>query len=48
MVGILIAVRNFTIAVLLAWMGFSVAPDADKEKDSTVVAPNSNAIAFIG
>lgn len=48
MVGILIAVRNFTIAVLLAWMGFSVAPDADDKNDSGAGAPNSNAIAFIG
>lgn len=45
MVGIFIAVRNFTIAVLLAWMGFSLAPDADEKKDS---APSSSAIAFIG
>lgn len=48
MVGILIAVRNFTIAVLLAWMGFSLAPDADDADDSSSIAPNSSAIAFIG
>ncbi|MCR9077945.1 MAG: hypothetical protein NXH78_02490 [Hyphomonadaceae bacterium] len=48
MVGILIAVRNFTIAVLLAWMGFSLAPDADDKEESGSIAPNSSAIAFIG
>lgn len=48
MVGILIAVRNFTIAILLAWMGFSLAPDADDKEDSAAGAPNSSAIAFIG
>lgn len=48
MVGILIAVRNFTIAILLAWMGFSLAPDANDNEDSAAGAPNSSAIAFIG
>ena len=48
MVGIFIAIRNFTIAVLLAWMGFSLAPDANDKEDSATGAPNSSAIAFIG
>jgi hypothetical protein len=48
MFGILIAVRNFTIAVLLAWMGFSLAPDSDKNDDSTSGAPNNSALSFIG
>ena len=48
MFGFLIAVRNFTIAVLLAWMGFSVSPDSDNKEDSTAGAPASNALSFIG
>jgi len=48
MVGVLIAVRNFTIAVLLAWMGFSIAPDSDEQNDSNAGTPSSSAIAFIG
>lgn len=48
MFGILIAVRNFTIAVLLAWMGFSVAPDSDKQDDSNAAPANSHALSFIG
>ncbi|MEC7289941.1 MAG: hypothetical protein VXW22_07640 [Pseudomonadota bacterium] len=47
MAGILIAIRNFTIAVLLAWMGFSVAPDSDDRGDNSSAAPNSSAISAI-
>nr|WP_197501715.1 hypothetical protein [Hyphomonas sp. Mor2] len=48
MTSFFVAVRNFTIAVLLAWMGFSVAPDGNDSDDSRADAPNSSAIAFIG
>lgn len=48
MFGILIAVRNFTIAVLLAWMGFSLAPDSDQQDESPSSAPNNSALSFIG
>lgn len=48
MFGILIAIRNFTIAVLLAWMGFSIAPDGDNKDDSRADAPNSSALSFVG
>ena len=39
MISLLVAVRNFTIAVLLAWMGFSVSPDSDDQKESSTDAP---------
>ncbi len=48
MFGILIAVRNFTIAVLLAWMGFSVAPDSEKQDDSKADAPNNSVLSIMG
>lgn len=48
MTGMLIAIRNFTIALLLSWMGFSLTPDADEDKGSDAVAPNSSAIGFFG
>ena len=49
MLGFLIALRNFTIAVLLAWMGFSVAPDNDEKKESSSAVPASNVMkAIIG
>ena len=41
MLSLLVAVRNFTIAVLLAWMGFSVSPDSDDKKEATSAAPAS-------
>lgn len=46
MLTVLVAIRNFTVAVLLTWMGFSVAPDGDDKKDAAQPAPNSNAISF--
>lgn len=46
MLTVLVAIRNFTIAVLLTWMGFSVAPDGDDKKDAASQAPNS-AISFL-
>ena len=48
MTGMLIAIRNFTIALLLAWMGFSVAPDGEDDKGADAVAPNSSALSFFG
>lgn len=49
MAGILIAIRNFTIALLLAWMGFSVSPDSDERGDNSSAAPNSSMMnAIIG
>lgn len=47
MLTVLVAIRNFTVAILLAWMGFSVAPDGDDKKESVSTAPNSSAISFI-
>ncbi len=38
MFAILIALRNFTIAILLAWLGFSIA---DHNEDSEDKAPQS-------
>lgn len=34
MFALLIAIRNMSIALLLAWMGFSVAPDKDDAQDA--------------
>ena len=39
MLSLLVAVRNFTIAVLLAWMGFSVSPDSDDKKEANSASP---------
>jgi len=47
MISVLEAIRNITIAVLLAWMGFSVAPDKDDRNDDTASAPNSSTIGFL-
>lgn len=43
MLAVLVAIRNFTVAVLLAWMGFSVSPDNDDKQDSVAPVPNSAA-----
>lgn len=48
MTSLLIAIRNFTIAIILAWMGFSVAPDADKDQESNSIVPNTAALTLIG
>ena len=45
MLGILVAIRNFTIALLLAWMGFSIAPDSDEDKKSSSALSNSQSIS---
>jgi len=47
MLTLLVAIRNFTVAVLLTWMGFSVAPDSDEKKEAASQAPNSSAIGFL-
>ena len=47
MLTILVAIRNFTVAILLAWMGFSVAPEGDEQKDAAAPVPSSNAISFL-
>ncbi|MEE2929139.1 MAG: hypothetical protein VX599_00335 [Pseudomonadota bacterium] len=47
MTSILVAVRNFTIALILAWMGFSVSPDSDKDQESISIAPNATAFNLI-
>ncbi|NQY41476.1 MAG: hypothetical protein HRT80_15430 [Henriciella sp.] len=46
MLSLLVAVRNFTIAVLLAWMGFSVSPDSEDKKEANSAAP-ANAISSV-
>ena len=47
MVALLVAIRNFTVAIVLAWMGFSIAPDAGDQKESRTSAPNDSAISFL-
>ena len=47
MISVLEAIRNVTIAVLLAWMGFSVAPDKNDRSDDAAPAPNSSTIGFL-
>lgn len=34
MLSFIIAVRNYAIAIILAWMGFSAAPADDSDKKS--------------
>ncbi|MCR9269753.1 MAG: hypothetical protein ACX94B_14795 [Henriciella sp.] len=46
MTGMLIVIRNFTIALLLAWMGFSVSPDSEDDKGADATSPASSAIGF--
>ena len=48
MVGLLIAIRNFTIAIILAWLGFCVSPDSDEKQDSSSALPGSAISAIIG
>lgn len=47
MLSILVAIRNFTVAILLAWMGFSVAPSGDDKKESVSTAPNGSVLSFV-
>lgn len=46
MLGLLITIRNFTIALMLAWMGFSVSPDSDKEKEASAASPNAGSFSL--
>ncbi|GAB5455114.1 MAG: hypothetical protein Hens2KO_13430 [Henriciella sp.] len=46
MLSLLVAVRNYTIAILLAWMGFSVSPDSDDKKEANSASPTA-AIASV-
>ena len=46
MLGLLITIRNFTIALMLAWMGFSLAPDSDNEKEANNASPNTGAFSL--
>lgn len=46
MISLLVAVRNFTIAVLLAWMGFSVSTDSDDKNEANSASP-ANAISNV-
>ncbi|MEL6725624.1 MAG: hypothetical protein AAFZ74_06385 [Pseudomonadota bacterium] len=48
MTGMLIAIRNFTIALLLSWMGFSLTPDSEDDKGSDARAPVSSAMGLFG
>ena len=48
MLSLLVAVRNFTIAVLLAWMGFSESPDSDDKKETNSAAPASAMTNILG
>ena len=48
MVALFVAIRNFTVAIVLAWMGFSVAPDAGEQKETRTSTPNDSAISFLG
>lgn len=47
MLTLLIAIQNFTVALILAWMGFSVSPDADEKNESMAPAPNSSFVQMI-
>ena len=47
MITLLIAVQKFTVAIILAWMGFSVSPDSDDNQESTAPVPNSSFISSI-
>jgi hypothetical protein len=46
MVSFLVAIRNYTIAILLAWMGFSVAPEASDKEEANSGSP-ANAISSV-
>lgn len=46
MLNLFVAIRNFTVALILAWMGFSVAPDSDEKQDQRSVAPNSSSLGL--
>ncbi|MEL6827933.1 MAG: hypothetical protein AAFN91_16920 [Pseudomonadota bacterium] len=47
MITLLIAVQKFTVAIILAWMGFSVSPDSDDNQESMAPVPNSSFISSI-
>ncbi|MEM7638673.1 MAG: hypothetical protein AAF269_06380 [Pseudomonadota bacterium] len=45
MIALLVAIQKFTVAIILAWMGFSVSPDSDDNQDSMAPVPNSSFIS---
>ncbi|MEM7328535.1 MAG: hypothetical protein AAF437_07335 [Pseudomonadota bacterium] len=47
MIAVLVAIQKFTVALILAWMGFSISPDTDENKDSLAPAPNSSFVSLI-
>ncbi|MEL7109975.1 MAG: hypothetical protein AAFV59_04315 [Pseudomonadota bacterium] len=47
MLAILAAIQSFTVALLLAWMGFSLDSDTDSQKESSAPAPSSSFSSFI-
>ncbi|MEM9180637.1 MAG: hypothetical protein AAGA89_13035 [Pseudomonadota bacterium] len=47
MIALLVAIQKFTVAIILAWMGFSVSPDSDDNQDSMAPVPNSSFISTI-
>ncbi|MEM6557398.1 MAG: hypothetical protein AAF642_16065 [Pseudomonadota bacterium] len=47
MITLLVAVQKFTVAIILAWMGFSVSPDSDDNQESMAPVPNSSFISSI-
>ncbi|MEP1142790.1 MAG: hypothetical protein ABJH52_03650 [Henriciella sp.] len=48
MTGLLIAIRNFTIALMLAWMGFSAAPSGDDDNGSESAGSPAAALSLFG
>lgn len=47
MTDLLVAVRNLTIALLLAWLGFSVSPDSDDQDEAKPSSPSASAFGII-
>jgi hypothetical protein len=47
MLNLFVAIRNFTVALILAWMGFSIAPDSDDKQDQRSVTPNASSVGLI-
>lgn len=47
MIALLVAIQKFTVAIILAWMGFSVSPESDDNQDSIAPVPNSSFVSSI-
>ncbi|MEM9573481.1 MAG: hypothetical protein AAF996_18605 [Pseudomonadota bacterium] len=47
MIDLFVAIRNFTVALILAWMGFSIAPDSDDQQEQGSAAPSTSFVGLI-